>query len=84
MARSDCLWRGAGCGTRRIAVVPQETRLAFDYSVLDVARSIGVQLPAGTALTRLSVTQLAPIMPYMLMVAMLIFRPRGLMGARET
>jgi branched-chain amino acid transport system permease protein len=28
--------------------------------------------------------QVAPIMPYLLMVAMLIFRPRGLRGVRET
>jgi branched-chain amino acid transport system permease protein len=62
----------------------QTLMVSIDYSVLDVARSVGIQLPAGTALTRLSVTQFAPIMPYMLMVAMLIFRPRGLMGARET
>jgi branched-chain amino acid transport system permease protein len=62
----------------------QTVMVSIDYSVLDVARSIGIHLPPGTALTRLSVTQLAPIMPYMLMVAMLIFRPRGLMGARET
>jgi branched-chain amino acid transport system permease protein len=32
---------------------------------------------------RLTITQLAPVLPYLLMVAILIFRPRGLMGARE-
>jgi branched-chain amino acid transport system permease protein len=62
----------------------QTVMVSIDYSVLDVARSFGLHLPPGTALTRLSVTQLAPIMPYMLMVLMLVFRPRGLMGARET
>ena len=31
----------------------------------------------------LKVSQLAPIMPYLLMVVMLIVRPRGLMGTRE-
>jgi branched-chain amino acid transport system permease protein len=30
------------------------------------------------------VARLAPIMPYILMVAMLVFRPRGILGARET
>jgi branched-chain amino acid transport system permease protein len=74
---------GAFAASLLIGVL-QTVMVSIDYSVLDVARSIGVQLPAGTALTRLSVTQLAPIMPYMLMVAMLIFRPRGLMGARES
>jgi branched-chain amino acid transport system permease protein len=31
-----------------------------------------------------SVAQLAPILPYLLLVLMLIFRPRGLMGTRDT
>jgi branched-chain amino acid transport system permease protein len=62
----------------------QTVMVSIDYSVLDIAREIGVKLPPEAALTRLSITQLAPIMPYMLMVLMLIFRPRGLMGARET
>jgi branched-chain amino acid transport system permease protein len=62
----------------------QTVMVSINYSIMDVARSIGVHLPSGHQLGRLSVTQLAPIMPYMLMVAILIFRPRGLMGARET
>ena len=39
---------------------------------------------AAPSVTRLSLTQLAPIMPYLLMVATLILRPRGIMGARES
>ncbi len=74
---------GAFAASLLIGVL-QTLMVSIDYSVLDIARELGVRLPAGTALTRLSVTQLAPIMPYMLMVLMLIFRPRGLMGARET
>ena len=31
----------------------------------------------------LKLSQMAPILPYLLMVAMLIVRPRGLMGSRE-
>jgi branched-chain amino acid transport system permease protein len=58
--------------------------VGFNYSLADLARSLGMQLHASSALTRLSVTQLAPIMPYLLMVAVLIFRPRGIMGARES
>ena len=34
-------------------------------------------------ITGLRMSQLAPILPYVLMVAMLIVRPRGLMGTRE-
>ncbi len=62
----------------------QTWMVSIDYSILDLARSVGIRLSASSELTRLSVTQLAPIMPYLLMVLMLIFRPRGLMGARET
>ncbi|VVD67606.1 High-affinity branched-chain amino acid transport system permease protein LivH [Pandoraea morbifera] len=34
-------------------------------------------------LARLSVAQLAPAVPYLLMVAVLLWRPRGLLGVRE-
>jgi len=37
----------------------------------------------GYALWKLKVSQVAPILPYLLLVLMLIFRPRGLMGSRE-
>jgi len=32
---------------------------------------------------RLTVAQVAPMLPYLFMVLILIFRPRGLMGTRE-
>lgn len=62
----------------------QTFMVGFDYSLFDLARLVGVHLESSPALARLSVTQLAPIMPYALMVAILILRPRGLMGARES
>jgi branched-chain amino acid transport system permease protein len=62
----------------------QTFMVGVDYSFLDFARSLGLRLHSAPALARLSLTQLAPIMPYLLMVAILIFRPRGIMGARET
>jgi branched-chain amino acid transport system permease protein len=31
----------------------------------------------------LSVSQVAPILPYLFLVLVLIFRPRGLLGTRE-
>ena len=57
--------------------------VGWDYSIIDLARLFGMHLHSTSALARLSLTQLAPIMPYLLMVAILIFRPRGLMGARS-
>src|SRR3954454_24533390 len=62
----------------------QTFMVGWDYSILDLFRALGIRPPAATNVTRLSLTQLAPIMPYLLMVAMLILRPRGLLGARET
>ncbi len=63
--------------------VLQTFMVALDYSVIDAARALGVQVQPTSTLARLSLTQLAPIMPYLLMVAVLVLRPRGLMGARE-
>ncbi len=64
--------------------VLQTFMVAIDFSVLDLARRLGIGLSSAPSLARLSVTQLAPVMPYLLMVAILIFRPRGLLGTRET
>ena len=75
----------AGAFIASLAIgILQTFMVGFSYSLADLARSLGVQLHASSALTRLSLTQLAPIMPYLLMVAVLIFRPRGIMGARES
>ncbi|MBF5004729.1 branched-chain amino acid ABC transporter permease [Diaphorobacter caeni] len=38
---------------------------------------------AASSLMRLSVAQIAPILPFLLLVLMLALRPRGLLGARE-
>ena len=62
----------------------QTFSVALTISITDVFALIGVNLPAGSQVARLTITQLAPVLPYMLMVAILIFRPRGLMGARES
>ena len=37
----------------------------------------------GYELLSLKLSEIAPILPYMLMVLILIFRPKGLMGTRE-
>ena len=64
----------------------QTFAVALDYSVMNLlARSgiaVGAGLP-GQALLRLTIAQVAPILPYLLLVLVLVFRPRGLMGRRE-
>ena len=62
----------------------QTFMVGADWSLLDLLRALHLEPHAAPALTRVSLTQFAPIMPYVLMVVILIFRPRGLMGARET
>ncbi|MCP1572292.1 ABC transporter permease [Herbaspirillum rubrisubalbicans] len=60
----------------------QTFAVALDVSLA----SLGVQLPAGSALAplaRLTLAQVAPVLPYLLLVVMLIVRPKGLMGKRE-
>ncbi len=64
--------------------VLQTFMVGADFSVIDILRALHMEPHAAPALARLSLTQFAPIMPYLLMVVILIFRPRGLMGARET
>lgn len=41
-------------------------------------------LGADSLLATLKVSQIAPMLPYLLLVVMLVVRPRGLMGTRET
>ena len=76
---------GAFLASLLIGVV-QTFAVALDYSVGGALGALGVALPAtaaGNSLLKLTLSQVAPILPYLLLVLMLIFRPRGLMGTRE-
>ncbi|KAF1040376.1 MAG: hypothetical protein GAK35_03488 [Herbaspirillum frisingense] len=64
----------------------QTFAVALDYSLGGLLAGFG--LGASTAgplapLLRLTLAQVAPILPYLLLVVMLIVRPKGLMGKRE-
>jgi branched-chain amino acid transport system permease protein len=59
--------------------VLQTFAVAVDYSL---ARLFGLG-PTDHSLLNLTVSQVAPILPYLLLVLMLIFRPKGLLGTRE-
>jgi branched-chain amino acid transport system permease protein len=61
----------------------QTFAVALDVSLA----SLGLQVPSGSALAplaRLTLAQVAPVLPYLLLVVMLIVRPKGLMGRRES
>ena len=64
----------------------QTFAVSINLSVADVLGGIGVAAPASGVLSdvwTVTVAQLAPIIPYLLLVLILIFRPVGLMGTRE-
>src|SRR4249920_845055 len=65
----------------------QTFSVALDYSLLDVVAKLGVSLAPDSGwrqLLSITIAQTAPVLPYLLMVLMLIVRPTGLMGTRET
>jgi len=66
--------------------VLQTFAVALDYSLVDAIRAAGISLSAGAAsqtLLKLTISQVAPILPYLFLVLILIFRPKGLLGTRE-
>ncbi|MGZ5764271.1 MAG: branched-chain amino acid ABC transporter permease, partial [Usitatibacter sp.] len=77
---------GAFIASMLIGIV-QTFAVALDYSLLDLFRMLGVTLTRASPLYEIcaiKIAQAAPILPYLLLVLMLILRPRGLLGTRET
>jgi branched-chain amino acid transport system permease protein len=65
----------------------QTFAVAIDYSLWQLLKDLGLVLSAdwkNNSLIKLSVSQVAPIVPYLMLVLILIFRPRGLLGKRES
>ncbi len=65
----------------------QTFAVALDWSLLGPLAKLGVQVAPGDAAHRLlslTLAEVAPILPYVLLVLVLILRPRGLLGTRET
>ena len=65
----------------------QTFAVALDWSLLDVFARFGAPVAADSGwrqVLSISVAQAAPVLPYLLMVLMLIVRPTGLLGTRET
>jgi len=65
----------------------QTFAIGIDWSpaafLRDLGMAVGPETPMYSVLS-LKLSQVAPVLPYLLMVLILIFRPRGLMGMRET
>ena len=77
---------GAFLASLLIGVV-QTFAVAFDYSLLMMLQNLGVQVSTAmqnNSVLKLTISQVAPILPYLFLVLILIFRPKGLLGTRET
>jgi branched-chain amino acid transport system permease protein len=76
---------GAFVASLLIGVI-QTFAVGTDSSLLGAAALAGVDITPqtfGYPLWKLKISQIAPILPYMFLVLMLIFRPKGLLGTRE-
>ena len=65
----------------------QTFAISVNLSLADIFGASGFNPQSGTVLSdlwRVTVAQTAPILPYALMVLVLIFKPTGLFGNRET
>jgi branched-chain amino acid transport system permease protein len=64
----------------------QTFAVVFDGSLITLMQQFGHQPDFdhwSYPLLKITVSQMAPILPYLLLVLMLIFRPKGLLGTRE-
>ncbi|MFN3493429.1 MAG: branched-chain amino acid ABC transporter permease [Hydrogenophaga sp.] len=77
---------GAFLASVLIGVI-QTFAVALDHSLLGLVQGLGVELSdawSNNSVLRLTISQVAPILPYLFLVLVLIFRPRGLLGTRDT
>ena len=66
--------------------VLQTYAVALDYSFVSLFARFGAEISPnapGYAVWKLTIAQVGPMLPYLLLILMLIFRPRGLMGTRS-
>ena len=76
---------GAFLASLLIGVI-QTFAVAIDQSMATGLQALGVTVidqTFGYSLLKLTLSQVAPILPYLFLVLILIFRPKGLLGTRE-
>jgi branched-chain amino acid transport system permease protein len=68
--------------------IVQTFAVSVDQSLDSAARALGLRnaadVPPPDSLLNVTVAQLAPVLPYLLLVLILLLRPRGLFGTRDT
>ena len=76
---------GAFLASLLIGVI-QTFAIGLDHSFVSVAQQVGLQVSDAmreNSVLKLTLSQVAPILPYLFLVLILIFRPKGLLGTRE-
>ncbi len=76
---------GAFVASVLIGVI-QTFAVAIDVSLMSTLNGLGMAITNetfGYELWKLKVSQIAPILPFVFLVLILIFRPKGLLGTRE-
>jgi branched-chain amino acid transport system permease protein len=78
----------AGCFIASILMgMVQTFSVVMEWSLADMLKPLGITLAADDLLgeiLNISVSRIGPLVPYVLLIVILLFRPRGLMGTRET
>jgi branched-chain amino acid transport system permease protein len=78
----------AGCFIASILMgMIQTFAVVIDYSVADLLRPLGLTLKADNLLMEVltvPIARIGALLPFAMMIVILLFRPRGLMGTRDT
>ena len=78
----------AGCFIASILMgVIQTFAVVIDYSMMDLLKPLGISVTADTLLTEVltvPVARIGALLPFAMMIMFLLFRPRGLLGTRDT
>ena len=64
----------------------QTIAISLEFSLNDIFNIMGYDIDIESkinSLTQITISQLAPIVPYLLLIIVLIARPRGLFGDRD-
>jgi branched-chain amino acid transport system permease protein len=78
----------AGCFIASILMgMVQTFSVVIDWSLADLIRPLGVTVAANdlfSEILTIPVSRIGPLVPYALLILILVLRPRGLLGTRET
>jgi branched-chain amino acid transport system permease protein len=78
----------AGCFIASILMgMIQTFAVVINYSLLDVLKPLGITVPGDNLFTEIltiPVARIGALLPFAMMIIILLFRPRGLLGTRDT